>query len=217
MKLFPSFRRPLYSSSFECQQLISKRNFKFRLNSLFAGFISLCYTLFCPQNLGFMHPMEKVNLTKQFAYRLRDAMIDAGFNSQRSTSGVCIHKLAEITGYSLQICRKYLRGEAIPEPTKLIEIAAKLQVAPGWLLFGDAHNSLHVANTHLNISKNLLRYIFTRAACLYNGALQEVEIPDFLMDLIKDVSLINANEEQSKKIIDLAFSSIKHFSHPHGT
>ena len=60
--------------------------------------------------------MEKVNLTKQFAYRLRDAMIAAGFNSQRSTSGVCIHKLAEITGYSVQICRKYLRGEAIPEP-----------------------------------------------------------------------------------------------------
>ena len=37
--------------------------------------------------------MEKVNLAKQFAYRLRDAMIAAGFNSQRSTSGVCIHKL----------------------------------------------------------------------------------------------------------------------------
>src|SRR3546814_19330151 len=84
--------------------------------------------------------MKKVDLTKQFAYRLRDAMIAAGFNSQRSTSGVCIHKLAEITGYSVQICRKYLRGEAIPEPVKLVEIAAKLQVSAGWLLFGDSHN-----------------------------------------------------------------------------
>ena len=89
--------------------------------------------------------MEKVNLTKQFAYRLnRDAMINAGFNSQRSTSGVCIHKLAEITGYSLQICRKYLRGEAIPEPIKLVEIAAKTDVSPGSLLFGDAHDDSNI-------------------------------------------------------------------------
>lgn len=84
--------------------------------------------------------MEKVNLAKQFADRLRDAMIAAGFNSQRSTSGVCIHKLAEITGYSVQICRKYLRGEAIPDPVKLREIAVKIHVSPGWLLFGDSHN-----------------------------------------------------------------------------
>lgn len=84
--------------------------------------------------------MEKVNLAKQFADRLRDAMIAAGFNSQRSTSGVCIHKLSEITGYSVQICRKYLRGEAIPDPVKLREIAVKIHVSPGWLLFGDSHN-----------------------------------------------------------------------------
>jgi len=160
--------------------------------------------------------MEKVNLTKQFAYRLRDAMIAAGFNSQRSTSGVCIHKLAEITGYSVQICRKYLRGEAIPEPVKLIDIAAKLHVSPGWLLFGDAHDDLNISQNKLTLSKNLLHYIFTRAECLYNGALKEQEIPDFLMELINDISQINASEEQSKKIIDLALSSVKHFSHPHG-
>ncbi len=155
--------------------------------------------------------MEKVDLTKQFAYRLRDAMIAAGFNSGRSTSGVSIHKLAEITGYSLQICRKYMRGEAIPEPVKLMEIAARLQVAPGWLLFGDAHNDALLGQNKITISKNLLRYIFTKASCLYNSQIMEQEVPDFLLDLINDVSLINATEEQSKKIIDLAFSSLTHF------
>lgn len=160
--------------------------------------------------------MEKVNLTKQFAYRLRDAMLASGFNSQRSTSGVCIHKLAEITGYSVQICRKYLRGEAIPEPMKLMEIAQKLQVSPGWLLFGDAHNDRGISQEMLTIQRNLLHYIFTRAACLYNSDLKENEVPDFLLELINDISLINANEEQSKKIIDLALSSVKHFSHPQG-
>lgn len=156
--------------------------------------------------------MEKVDLTKQFAYRLRDAMIAAGFNSQRSASGVSIHKLAEITGYSVQICRKYLRGQAIPEPTKLIEIAQKLHVSPGWLLFGDANNTQPGSENKLTISKNLTHYIFKHAACLYNDKLMENEVADFLLELMNDVSFINASEEQSKKIIDLALSSVKHFS-----
>ncbi|WP_133127553.1 helix-turn-helix domain-containing protein [Legionella nagasakiensis] len=157
--------------------------------------------------------MEKVDLTKQFAHRLRDTLIAAGYNSQRSTSGVNIHKLAEITGYSPQICRKYLRGQAIPEPSKLTEIAEKLHVSPGWLLFGDSHNDSGTANHKITINKNLLRYIFMRANELYNAKLSSQEITDFLFDLVNDISQINANEEQSKKIIDLALTSVRHFSH----
>lgn len=153
--------------------------------------------------------MQKITLTKQFALRLRDAMIAAGFHSQRSVSGVSLHKLAEMTGYSLQICRKYLRGEVIPEPTKLMEIAQKLNVSPGWLLFGDTHQ---ISSTQLSVSKNLLHYILMKARCLYNTASLEQEVPNFLMELIEDVRLINATEEQSKQIIDLAFSSAKHFN-----
>lgn len=157
--------------------------------------------------------MEKVNLTKQFAFRLRDAMINAGFNSQRSTSGVCIHKLAEISGYSVQICRKYLRGEALPEPSKLAEIAQKLNVSPGWLLFGDSHNDSPQSPDKITISKILLHYIFTQSTALYNAPGLGDELPNFLLGLVNDLSQINASEEQSKKIVDLALSSIKHFSH----
>ncbi|MDI9818441.1 MULTISPECIES: helix-turn-helix domain-containing protein [unclassified Legionella] len=156
--------------------------------------------------------MDKVDLTKQFAYRLRDAMVAAGFNSQRSISGVCIHKLAEITGYSLQICRKYLRGEAIPEPMKIVEIASKLQVSPGWLLFGDSYNDSVLEKDKITISKKLLHYVLSQATNLYNTARLD-NVPDFLLDLINDISQINANEEQSKKIIDLALSSVKYFNH----
>ena len=154
--------------------------------------------------------MEKVDLTKQFALRLRDTMIKAGFNSQRSVSGVSIEKLAEITGYSLQICRKYLRGEAIPDPTKLVDIAEILHVSPGWLLFGDSISDTISSNT-ITISKNLLHYIFTQASELYISKGSAEEVADFLEDLSSDISHINANEEQSKKIIDLALSSAKHF------
>ncbi len=154
--------------------------------------------------------MEKVDLTKQFAYRLRDAMVAAGFNSQRSSSGVCIHKLTEITGYSVQICRKYLRGEAIPEPVKLVDIAAELNVSPGWLLFGDYDDSAN--RNKISISKKLLLYILTCAADLYNTPHIGNEVPGFLLGLINDLSQINASDEQSKKIIDLALSSARHFN-----
>ena len=151
--------------------------------------------------------MEKIDLTKQFAARLRDTMITAGYDSQRSTSGVSVDKLAEITGYSPQICRKYLRGQAVPEPLKLVEIATKLHVSPGWLLFGDSHNTHH----KISINRDLLHYIFTQARELYHPERSADEISDFLLDLTQDISQINANEELSKKIIDLALSSAKHF------
>lgn len=155
--------------------------------------------------------MGKINITKQFALRLRDAMLAAGFDSSRSVSGVSIHKLAEITGYSLQICRKYLRGEVIPEPAKLLEIAAKLNVSAGWLLFGEV-NDFPATNDRLIINKNLLHYILTQSSCLYNGNLLEQDIANFLVELMEDISLINSTDEQSKKIIDLALSSVKHFN-----
>ena len=156
--------------------------------------------------------MDKIEFTKQFAHRLRDTMIAAGLNSMRSTSGVSIHKLAEITGYSVQICRKYLRGEAIPEPIKLIEIATKLQVSPGWLLFGDSHRDNCIERDQVVLSKSLLLYIFESAADLFRKPILENEVPGFLLELINDLSQINTNEEQSKKIIDLAISSVMHFS-----
>ena len=156
--------------------------------------------------------MEKIDLTKQFAYRLRDALIAAGFNSERSTSGVNIHKLAEITGYSPQICRKYLRGQSLPEPSKLVEIAAELHVSPGWLLFGDSCGDSNVSESKLTISKNLIHYIFEQAYMLYNSGQTKQSIAHFLMSLALDVSQINATDEQSRKIIDLALSSASHFS-----
>jgi hypothetical protein len=156
--------------------------------------------------------MEKINLTKQFAQRLRDSMIAAGFNSPRSISGVCIHKLSEITGYSLQICRKYLRGEALPEPLKVQEIAMRLNVSAGWLLFGNSLNIQNPSQDKISMSKPVLHYLFNKARLLYNSSLKEEELSNFLIDLIQDLSLINASEEQSKKIIDLAFTSLKHFS-----
>lgn len=155
--------------------------------------------------------MEKIDLTKQFAIRLYEALIAAGHNSQQPTSGANVNKLVEITGHSPQICRKYLRGETIPEPVKLLAIAAKLNVSSGWLLFGEQHSGDCESLKTLTISKSLLHYIFTQATELYNAEHSVDERSDFLLDLARDVSKINASEEQSKKIIDLALASARHF------
>lgn len=150
--------------------------------------------------------MEKPSLIKQFANRLRDTLIAAGYCSPRSTSGVDINRFAKVAGHSPQICRKYLRGEAIPELNKLVEIASKLDVSPGWLLFGDSHSNHQSEQHKITISKNLLHYIFTHANTLYQSGQSKENLPFFLLELTKDVSQIDVTDEQSRKIVDLALS-----------
>ena len=156
--------------------------------------------------------MEKSSLNLQFAKRLRTAMINAGFGSTRSASGVQINKLAEMTGCSVQICRKYLQGLVIPELSKLSALAEKLHVSPGWLLFGESHSTPQQYENKITISKNLLHYIFTYANQLYNINNSTDTISNFLLDLTHNVSQLNANDEQSKKIVDLAMRSVNHFT-----
>lgn len=156
--------------------------------------------------------MEKSKLTHQFADRLRISLIKSEYSSSRSPYGVNINKFAKMTGYSPQICRRYLRGEAIPEPSKLAEIATELNVSPGWLLFGDCHTSITEDENKITINRDLLHYIFTHANNLYTSENSQKEIlPKFLLELTNNVSQINADHEQSKKIIDLALFSLKAF------
>jgi len=161
--------------------------------------------------------MIKTNPTQQFGDRLKEALINAGYHSPRSLSGIDIHMLVYITGYSSQICRKYLRNEALPEPAKLIEIAAALNVSPGWLLFGENFlTSPGQDNKDIKISKQKLHALYAKAAPLYQTEpnLKEVtakEIADFLIDLTQELSTIEASESQINKMIDLALASAMHF------
>jgi transcriptional regulator with XRE-family HTH domain len=152
--------------------------------------------------------MENNDLSMQFANRLKKSMAICGYDSQRPASGT----LAEITGYSPQMCRRYLSGEAIPEPQKLAILAEALKVSPGWLLFGESEHDIRLNEDKVVISKKLLSYVLSKAKELYDANPVQGNIPDFVSDLIHKVSKINADEEQSKKIIDLAFLSAKHFT-----
>lgn len=154
--------------------------------------------------------LEKSDLNQQFALRLRDALLAKGYSSARSLSGINMQKFAELTGHSLQICRKYLRGQVVPESKKLIEIARHLEVSPGWLLFGDCHGQTHGEENKITINKELLQYIYVHVSSLLEPQQEQTEFcSQFFMSLAQDVSHISDDLEQSKKIIDLAISTVQ--------
>ena len=72
-----------------------------------------------------------------FSNRLLTAMKTNGHIASRSPNGICIKTLAEFAGASEQICRRYVRGDALPDYEKIINIATQLNTSPGWLLFGE--------------------------------------------------------------------------------
>lgn len=156
--------------------------------------------------------MIKNNITVSFAERLRMSLIKAGYTSNRSSTGVDIMKFADVIQYTPQICRKYLRGETIPEPQKLSEIANHLQVSPGWLLFGDSLSSEAHEAHKITINKNILHHLFTHISQLCAPHNSSEILPNFWLELTEDLQDFNQNEEKSKKIIDMALSSYKHFA-----
>lgn len=144
---------------------------------------------------------------KEFSYRLIKAMQERGYQTTRSPSGVCMRTLSEIVGASEQICRRYVRGDALPEYDKVIRIALNLQVSPGWLLFGEENNI--VVRQEMLIDDDLLYYILTKSHEIYQSGQYSVkDYADFVMRLIKEVREIRTSKENLEKIINLALGSI---------
>lgn len=141
----------------------------------------------------------------EFAERLKQSMLTAGLRSTRSPSGVCVQSLADMTGYSLQICRRYLKGEVIPEPNKLLIIAKRLNVTPGWLLFGDEPAAL---SSQLLISKDTLKAIIVKALALKAPRSPEA-LAEIILQFSADLSVLKASPTEIKNIIELSFKAIE--------
>ena len=149
---------------------------------------------------------------KEFSFRLVSAMKRAGHAESRSSSGISVRTLADVMDVSEQICRRYLRGDALPDYAKVIKIAQFLKVSPGWLLFGDQNDVLIAENNTLHIDEELLHYALEKSHVLYLQASDNSgDFPDFVLSLLKDISAIDANRDTLKKIIDLAVGSICSF------
>ena len=147
-------------------------------------------------------------LYKDFSERLVYTMKLRGHTASRSPHGICMKILAEFADASEQICRRYIRGEALPSHEKIIRIAGKLDVSPAWLVFGEESK----AKPNAGIDDELLHYILKRIHLLYRQEASAMEdFADFVLGLIKEIRGIETSKENLEKIIDLAVSSISSF------
>lgn len=141
-----------------------------------------------------------------FATRLINLLKKQGHIASRSPKGICIKTLAQFTGASEQMCRRYIRGEGLPDFEKIKKLAANLKVNPGWLLFGDEG---HPAPNKNAIDETMLHYILKQSHHLYrNSRGDNTDYADFVLGLIREVNAIDTSHSNLIKIIDLAISSI---------
>lgn len=146
---------------------------------------------------------------QSFANRLIQTLKDKGYTASRSPNGICIKTLAEFTGASEQICRRYVRGDALPDYEKVKQLAQHLQVNPGWLLFGVDGDASPKKN---EINEILLHYILKQSHHLYPVShASNNDYADFVLGLLKEIRAIDTSEDNLLKIIDLALGSISSY------
>ena len=123
-------------------------------------------------------------------------------------------KLAEISGCSHQMARRYVLGEALPDIDVTHKIAKWLKVSPGWLLFGEETqipNNIDQKDL-VQIEPDLLEYILTKSAALFNFTKDTNELIHFIMDIINDATHIKADKKEILKIIDISINSATRFN-----
>jgi len=157
--------------------------------------------------------VDRQHFMRRFSERLTELMQQAGFGSQRSQMGVKIAKLAEVSCCSQQMARRYTLGEALPSIEVIDAIAKWLQVAPGWLLFGDPEEGLATIDCHhtMRILPELLEYILLKSAPLFYITKDIPELVHFIMDIINDITHIDADEKSILKIVDMSINSAARF------
>ncbi|EEZ95978.1 TPA: helix-turn-helix domain-containing protein [Legionella pneumophila] len=145
---------------------------------------------------------------QSFAKRLIQTLKDKGHTASRSPNGICIRTLAEFADASEQICRRYVRGDALPDYEKIIKIANHLQVSPGWLLFGEET----APQKENEMDERLLHYILKHTHHLYPTSHgMNDDYADFVIGLVKEIKAIDTTESNLLKIIDLAIGSISSY------
>ena len=142
---------------------------------------------------------------KTFSNRLIEAMKASGHTASRSPSGICITTLAKFAGASEQICRRYIRGDGLPDYEKVVNIAACLNVSPGWLLFGEQQPADQVKP----IDDDTMCYLLNESYIAFNNETENTDdFGSFVLELTRDVREINTSKEILHKIIDMAVGSI---------
>lgn len=151
------------------------------------------------------------NKYKAFSNRLIETMKAKGHIALRSPNGICIQKLAQFSLASEQICRRYIRGDALPDYEKIKRIASHLEVSPGWLLFGEENTNI-ANSTSKQVDEDVLHYILKRSHHLYREETGNTDdYADFVLELIQNIREIDTSKDNLQKIINLAIHSISSY------
>lgn len=152
--------------------------------------------------------MGKKTFNLEFSERLRGLMIARGHASYSASSGVSPTALCKGIGCFTEMALRYLDGRSIPSPENILKIAAWLDVEPGFLLFGEqgAKKSKQDHNK-INIDKDLLIYALQKALPIIKNVKHESEALEFFISILLDLSQMEIETEQLKKVFDLTIRS----------
>lgn len=158
--------------------------------------------------------MSRELLVRGFSNRLVDLMQHRGYKSERSKAGVKVSHLARVCGCSQQMARRYVLGAALPDIEVTTMIAKWLEVSPGWLLFGEEGKLPNNINQtkHIYIQSELLEYILHKSAQLFVHTDDPKELVSFIIDIINDVTNIDADKKTIFRIVDLSINSVVRFN-----
>lgn len=164
-----------------------------------------------------MKKSQHQQLVSNFSRRVIEQLHKKGIVSSRSSGGISFKELAKAIDCPLQNARKYVLGLSFPDLESILKIARFLDVSPGWLVFGEEPTPPKNTNTTgvelVNLDYDLLRYILEKSASLFSHTTESENVINFVMDIIYDISHIQADLETTKKIIDISVSSVNRFTH----
>jgi transcriptional regulator with XRE-family HTH domain len=158
--------------------------------------------------MGHMN-MDRSRFRQLFAKRLVDSMITQGHTSSGKL-GIDIKELANVTGASYQMARKYALGLVLPDLIVFEKLSSWLEVSPSWLLFGNEPiDNVHTRNSSskISIDIDLLKYILNKSVFLFSLSDNPETITNFLIDTIYDAVNINADLTTIHKIVDSMIAS----------
>lgn len=138
-------------------------------------------------------------------------MIKKGHASRTATCGVSPAALSKAIDCYTEMALRYLDGRSIPAPDVVLKIADWLEVDPAYLLFGKQENQFMFLNKIL-IDKDIIDYTLKKIIPLIKQTNNELEIVSFFSSILSDVSLINMENDELKKVVDLAVKSTSFFN-----
>lgn len=153
--------------------------------------------------------VEKNKFTQQVACRLTKIIREKGYGSSRSQAGIDINKLAQVSGCSYQMARKYALGLVLPEIHVIITIANWLNVSPGAILFGtdETPSKKTGSDTTIEIEPAILKYILNKSVSLFFLSNDTNNIINFIVDTVYDAAHLDVDTKTIHKIIDMMISS----------